>query len=329
MAVAALNLDDASQSPGKIRAFLRRFLELLSRLLFLKRSKTKKKAGKSLSAKGESKSRDKDDVEAVEPLAAWSPERVNVIEKLWGEGCISPSSADFLHVTTPLLGLSEKKSLLLLGAGLGGLGRALVDETGVWVTGFEGDEELAGLGKEMTRMLGMQKRAPVSLSNFEQPSFKENSFNAVVSLESIYKVAEKEKLYTAMFNSLRVDGELLMTDFVVPNDNPPDEAMAAWLRQESSSPHLWTAEKIQAFLTTLNMDVRPAEDITAKYRNCVFKGFFGYLSNVTKPELLEISDDLIREVEYWAKQISAIDSGGLKVYQFHAFKLKEKRKIAI
>ena len=121
----------------------------------------------------------------------------------------------------------------------------------------------------------------------------------------------------------------MMTDFVIPNDDPPNEALRGWFNQETSIPHLWTAQKIHTFLSTLNMDVRPPEDITAKYRNRVFKGFFGYLSNVTKPELLEVSDDLISECEYWAKQISAIDSGGLKVYEFHAFKLPEKRKIVI
>lgn len=311
---------------GKLRSFLHRFFDLMSRLLFLKKAKP---GSKSRSSGAKTKLKNIDEAESDEADPVWSPERLNVIAKLWGEGCISPNSAEFLQIRAPMLGLSEEKSLLFLGAGLGGVGRALVDRTGVWVTGLEADEELAGIGKEMTRMLGMQKRAPVSLSNLEQPKIKENSFNAVVSLESLYKVASKEQLYSAMYASLRVDGELLMTDFVVPDEGPPNEAVRAWLEHESSDATLWTAEKIQAFLSTLNIDLRPAEDITARYRSNVFKGFFSFLSNITKPELLEISDDLIRECEYWAKQISALDSGGLKVYQFHAFKLPEKRKVVI
>lgn len=320
MAIASANMAEAPEPKGRIRSFLRSFLELLSRLLFLKKKK------KTASARKRDRSGEVSDSITEEPESLWSPERLNVIDKLWGEGCISPSSAEFLHTTAPLLGLSEKKSLLLLGAGLGGLGRALVEETGVWVTGLEPDEELAGIGKEQTRMTGMQKRAPVTLSNLEQAQLKENAFNTVVSLESLYRIADKEQLYTAMIAALRVEGELLMTDFVLPDDGPPNDAVNAWLATEASTPHFWTADKIQSFLSTQNIELRPYEDITAKYRNCVFKGFFGYLSNVTKAELLEISDDLINECEYWAKQIGAIDSGGLKVYQFHAFKLPEKRK---
>ena len=167
MAVAAVNVDDDSERPGRLRSFLRRFMALFSRLLFLK----KKPKAKSRSRNVDASSSDEFELE-FEEVAAWTPERLNIVEKLWGEGCISPSSAEFLQITAPMLSLDEKKSLLLLGAGLGGLGRALVDGTGVWVTGLEGDEELAGIGKEMTKMAGMQKRAPVALSNLEQAKLK-------------------------------------------------------------------------------------------------------------------------------------------------------------
>jgi|GEM_PF-1095362 len=323
MAAAVANLDEVSKEPGKIRRFLRRFLCLFTRLLGLKKKK-KAAAGGKKRKKGAAKQKSGD--EDFDPQSVWSPERLNVVEKLWGEGCISPSSAEFLRTTLPLFGLSEKKSLLLLGAGLGGVGRAMVDETGVWVTGVEADEELAALGKEQTRMTGMQKRAPVKLSNLEQPQLKANSFNTAVSLESLYKVTDKEQLYTAIVASLRGEGELFMTDFVLPDDTPPNDTVTKWIDQHPNPPHLWTPKKIQAFLGTLNLELKPFEDVTSKYRSGVFKGFFGYLSNVTKPELMEISGDLISECDYWATQLSAIDSGGLKVYRFHAFKLPEKRK---
>jgi len=201
-----------------------------------------------------------------------------------------------------------------------------VDETGVWITGIEADEELASIGKEQTKMAGMQKRAPVSLANLEQAKLKQNSFNAAISLESLYRIENKEQLYTAMYDALRVDGEMLMTDFVLPDGDPPNQDVAIWYEREASKPYLWTAQNIHSCLSSLNMDVRPPEDITAKYRGRIFKGFFGYLSNVTKPELLEISDDLINECEYWARLITALDSGGLKVFQFRAIKLPEKRR---
>jgi len=326
MAVAIQNLGETSGSPGKIRSLLGRLFGLLRRLLRLKKKSKTVSRSDTHPVRAKSKSIDKTQDHSAEAATAWSPQRLNVNGKLWGEGCTSPTSAGFLRVRVPMLSLSEKKSLLLLGAGLGGIGRAMVEETGVWVTGFEADEELAALGKNLTKMAGMQKRAPVSWANFEDIKLKENSFNTVVSLESLYRVAAKEQLYTSMVAALRVDGELMMTDFVIAGDKAPGDAVKNWCEREPTQPHLWKADKIQSFLKTMNLDVRPYEDITAQYRAGIFNGFFRYLSNVTKPELLEISGDLIAECEYWAKQLSAIDSGGLKVFQFHAFKLPEKRK---
>jgi len=328
MAGAILNPHEPLKMSGKVRAFL---IWLFDKLRL---KKTSKAAATRRPAQRQEKSDNKPQADATAVAAAdapaWSPERLNVIEKLWGEGCTSPSSAEFLRVTMPMLGLSEKKSLLLLGAGLGGVGRAMVNETGVWVTGYEADEELAALGKNQTKMSGMQKRAPVTWANMEDVKLKENSFNTVISLESLYRVAAKEQLYAAMVAALRVEGELLMTDFVIAGDGagdgPPGKAVEKWLAAEPTPPHLWKAEAIQSFLKTQNMDVRPCEDITARYRAGIFNGFFKYLSNVTKPELIEISGDLIKECEYWAGQLSAIDSGGLKVFKFHAFKLPQKRK---
>ena len=321
MAGATLHLHETFKMPGKVRAFLNWLFDIL-RL---------KKRGKAAQARRPARAKAKSGetdaaADADADAAAWPPERLNVIEKLWGEGCTSPSSAEFLRVSVPMLSLSEKKSLLLLGAGLGGVGRAMVNETGVWVTGYEADEELAALGKNQTKMTGMQKRAPVTWANMEDVKLKENSFNTVISLESLYRVTAKEQLYAAMIAALRVDGELLMTDFVSAGDGPPGKAVENWLAAEPTPPHLWKAEAIQSFLKTQNMDVRPCEDITGRYRAGIFNGFFRYLSTVTKPELIEISGDLIKECEYWAGQLSAIDSGGLKVFKFHAFKLPEKRK---
>lgn len=320
MAGATLNRHEPLKMSGKVRAFLS---WLFDKLRLKKKSKV---AQARRPARAKAKSGDMAQADAPAGATVWPPERLNVIEKLWGEGCTSPSSAEFLRVSVPMLSLSEKKSLLLLGAGLGGVGRAMVNETGVWVTGYEADEELAALGKNQTKMTGMQKRAPVTWANMEDVKLKENSFNTVISLESLYRVTAKEQLYAAMIAALRVDGELLMTDFVSAGDGPPGKAVENWLEAEPTPPHLWKAEAIQSFLKTQNMDVRPCEDITARYRAGIFNGFFRYLSNVTKPELIEISGDLIKECEYWAGQLSAIDSGGLKVFKFHAFKLPEKRK---
>ena len=256
----------------------------------------------------------------------WPPNRIAVIEKLWGEGYTTPGGTAYIQEFLPLLGLSEKKSLLLLGAGLGGIGRTLSKETNVWVTGLEGDEELAALGMEQSVKAGMSRKVPVKPADFENLVLKPKSFDFVLSFGSLYPVKDKEKMFTEITASLRVDGEFLFTDFVLSGNTPPDQAVIDWVSSHKNRPHPWTTEKITAFLSTLPLDVRPPEDVTRSYRKQIFKGLFDYLSGTTRAELTKIADDVISECEYWGKRVAALDSGNLKVYKFHAIKLPEKSK---
>ncbi|MBD3660919.1 MAG: hypothetical protein HUJ11_01785 [Arenibacter algicola] len=74
------------------------------------------------------------------------------------------------------------------------------------------------------------------------------------------------------------------------------------------------------------MEVRPIEDLTADYRRWVMQGFMRFLSSLSKDELMDISQELVSEVEYWTARINAIDAGELKAVRLHAIKLPDKRK---
>ena len=260
-----------------------------------------------------------------DPNRLWPLGRIDVIEKIWGEGYIVPLGPERIAELLPLLALTEKQSLLLMGGGLGGFGRTLVEETGVWVTAMESDAELAELASERCVLWAMQRRAPVKYGDLEQPDIKQKSFDVLLSFESLFSVQNKKELYTAMAGSLRTDGEMYYTDLVLPDTNPPNEAVQAWMKSEPHLPHLWPGGAIQAFFGTLNMDVRPFDDITHEYRNAVFKGWLNFLNTQNRKSLSLIADEVIRECAFWAKRISAIDSGGLKVYRFHAYKQFERK----
>lgn len=271
----------------------------------------------------------KQDVEPQGPddsTLVWSPRRLNVVEQLWGDGYTMAGGEEFIQKHLPMLALTEKMSLLLIGASLCGIGRTLVEETGVWVTGYEDDEELAALGKEREVLYAMQRRAPVKKANYDKVEFKQKSFDSVLSLERIYTVENKKELFSKMVDAMRTDGELLYTDFVLPDTNPPNDAVNTWMAAQPGAIHLWPGDVTQAYLSSLNVDARPLTDITRGYRNRVLMGWLNFLSTMTRDKLLMIADDVIAECERNAILINAIDSGGLKVYQYHAFKLMDRKK---
>ncbi len=251
----------------------------------------------------------------------WSEARLEVCERLWGEGCLTPFTAEFVISALRLIEVDESKSLLQLGSALGGTARAVVNEIGVWISGYEEDEEIVEIAKLRSKMAGMSKKAAISKYEPAKPKFKQNSYNVALAYECLTHIEDKEELFKAIHKSLRSNGHFIMTDYVLPNSEPPNEAVTRWFKQESMNPKLWTSRRIYDTLNELSFDVRVAEDYTKTYRNLVFTGWLNLLSQLTKKELTpDFATALIKECEYWIYRISALDSGGLKVYRYHAIK---------
>jgi len=261
-----------------------------------------------------------------EETVHWPPNRLNVIEKLWGLGYTTPGGAESVKLLLPLLGLDEKKSLLLLGAGLGGISETMVEETGVWVTGYEPDKELAALGQESMKRAGLQRKAPIRFDTLESLKLKPKSFDAMMAFDAIHTVTDKKALFSAVTDSLRLDGEMRFVSYVLPDTNPPNQKVQVWARHQSLVPSLWPQGAMLAMLNSLNLDVRPPDDITHEFRVRVLKAWMDFLSTMKKDELLRIAGDLVGECERWADLITAIDTGGIKVLRYHCIKLPDQRK---
>lgn len=250
----------------------------------------------------------------------WPEARLSVAQRLWGDGFVRCGEAEYLREFLPLMGLSEKNSLLLLGAGIGGGGQLIVEDTGAWVTGYENRDELAEIGKHRAKMTRMSKRAPVNFGAFDQLKLKARAFDTCISLESLYMTSDKKTALTSVIDSMRDNGELWYTDFVLPNTDPPNDVVQTWANAQPDRVYLWPADVVQTLLRKVGFDVQPGEDITNAYRMRVFKSLFTFLASTNKKELLEIVDGVFTELELLATLIAALDSGGLRVYRFHAFR---------
>ena len=256
----------------------------------------------------------------------WPANRLNVIEQLWGEGYTTPGGAARVKQFAPLLHLDEKKSLLLLGAGLGGISETLIEDTGVWITGLEPDPELAKIGHQSMVRAGHKRKAPIRHNDMEAPKFKPKSFDGMLSLDGIHFVKDKKALFEAITESLRLNAEMLFVTYVLPDTNPPSKKVEAWAEQQSLPVHLWPAQAMMGMLSQLDLEVRPPDDVTKDYRNCVLKAWINFLSNMNREELLGKAADVVSECGNWADMITAIDTGGLKILKFNCIRVAERRK---
>jgi len=260
-------------------------------------------------------------VESEAIAESWTEMRLEICERLWGDGCLNPFNSDYLVNTLRLLDMNESNSLLQLGAGLGGTSRSLAEQIGIWVTGFEANEDLMEIAKMRNQMAGLTKKAGITRLRPEAPKFKENGFNAAILFECLTPIEEKEIIIESAAKSLRENGHFLMTDYVLPSGDPPNEIVMCWYNREPEKPKLWTARRTYDTIKDAGLEVRIAEDFTAKYRTLVLTGWLKLLSGLSKKELTpDFAAALIWECEFWIYRIAALDSGGLKVYRYHAIK---------
>ena len=256
----------------------------------------------------------------------WPANRLNVIERLWGERYTTPGGAMRVKQFAPLLHLDEKKSLLLLGAGLGGISETLIEDTGVWITGLEPDPELAEMGKASMARAGHKRKAPIHHSDMEAPKFKPKSFDGMLSLDGIHFVKDKKALFEAVTESLRLNAEMLFVTYVLPNTDPPSKKVEIWSKHQSLPVHLWPAQAMMGMLGQLDVEVRPPDDITREFRNGVLQAWVNFLSTMDRKELLDKAADVVGECEAWADMITAIDAGELKILKFNCIRIAERRK---
>ena len=255
------------------------------------------------------------------PRQRWETSRVNLVQKLWGEGFASPGGRNHILTMVNIFGLDPAMTVLDLGAGLGGAARFMCEKFGVWVTGFEADAALAEAAMALSVKAGMGEKAPINV--FEPKSFehKAKSVDCVFSKEFLFTVANKPKFLKAVENLLKLKGQFLFTDYILARPHLKSPVLEEWMAHEPLKPHPWALDDYQEALTTVRLDIRVVEDVTEMFRAMVIKGWADYIQSTRRGSIgEEAAPALVDEVELWTRRIQAIDSGDLKVCRVHVFK---------
>ena len=253
-------------------------------------------------------------------LVHWNASRLLVAQHLWGDGYITAGGGnEAKHLATPI-GLSSAATVLLLGAGAGGVAALMVTEFGAWVVGYEADPQLQAAAVEHLRMAGpaVTKRATVELFDPLAPQFRTNFCHHAVVLDTI-RAAPIEPFLGAISLALKAHGQIVMAEFVAtaPLD-PTDPAIAAWCRLEARSPGLHSEPAITRALARLGFDVRVVEDISARHMQLCLRGWKDLVRGMggTKPSPAEASA-IVHEAELWTRRIRLIHSGVIRLVRWH------------
>ncbi len=260
--------------------------------------------------------------------AAWSDPRLQVSEEIWGQGYLTPGGDDEVEALIRPLGLDSSMMIVDFGSGLGGTTRALHNQTGAWVSGFETSPLLAEAGAELSHLAGLQRKASIEPFDLEDLKLRESGFNAVFSKEALYTLEDKEAIFKKLYECLRVEGQMLVTDYLATKPETESEAIGKWLDSEPERPYLWSLEKTRALISDLGFEVRITEDVTPTVRKQILTAISSFTERI-QPKNKKApgwGPAVIAEIEMWANRIKVLESGDVAVFRIYGRKFDPSLK---
>jgi hypothetical protein len=258
-----------------------------------------------------------------DPPGAWTPARLRFVSALWGEGFTGPGGAEeALRLSKPL-GLQSSHSLLNLGAGLGGAARAITSASGAWVSAYEQNADLARAGETLSKKAKLEKKAEIKPLDPASPRLRANYYHHALVQEALWTIEDKEKMVASLAAAVKPAGQVVITDLTTGPTPilPDDETARAWMRFDRSPVHLISAEDETRLFARHGLDIRIAEEISARHVQQAVAGWRGMIDVLadqkpTRAQALTI----IQEAELWLRRLALIRSGRLKLLRWHAIR---------
>ncbi|MEA1676843.1 methyltransferase domain-containing protein [Nitrospirillum sp. BR 11163] len=249
----------------------------------------------------------------------WTATRVQVAEKIWGDGYATPGGNEHIPTLVKPLGLNPAMSVLDLAAGLGGSTRSMASQFGAWVTGLESNPVLAEAGMFRSHKAGMARQAPIQPFDPETFSWPKR-VDAVFAKEGFYTVRNKDGLLDAVEAALKPRGHFLFTDYVLDKAKASGPIFKGWLDHEPVEPHPWTVDQYAQGLQQRNLDIRITEDLSDLHRSLILTAIQGLVAHLEQHSMdHETKIAVVEEVELWARRVAVLDAG-IRLYRFYVLK---------
>lgn len=256
-----------------------------------------------------------------QPDAAWPPPRLELTDRLWGEGFVFPGGAEETLRFAKRLGVSDATSLLLLGCGPGGAALCIATRLGAWVNGLEANPALAATGTSLCARTDSGRRAHVERWNAADPRLTPRSYHHALAFEAMRDSAPETVLGT-MALALRRDGQLVLVEVVAtPALDRRSPAFAAWMRMERRTAPPPTAALITKLFSRLGFAAGAAEDISNRHMMQVVRGWHEALRGFAarKPSSAQAAV-IVREAELWRLRVGLMHAGQIRLFYWHAIR---------
>ncbi|WP_417517705.1 class I SAM-dependent methyltransferase [Minwuia sp.] len=254
----------------------------------------------------------------------FSPE-IDTMHMIFGRGRTLPLPTDPIADLTDPISTPSGMATLIVGAETGGPPLHLAQAYGMQITALEPDRTWASIGDGIARAVdfeGTFRIGPVDLPNVE---LSKNRYHLVISRLLLHACHNREQFYRKVERSLRRDGEMILTHYVLTEKVDREAIETAMISsREPDPPALRTQSEEVRMLTESGLRVGIVEDRTGPVLARLTEQFGQWQRLVEKiqqydqqPAMLQA---LLGHVEHWQSRISLMKSGDLLINRFRAQK---------
>lgn len=142
----------------------------------------------------------------------YAVESIRHYEAIFGEDFVSPGGLDMALELIARMELKPKSRVLDVGCGLGGNAFAMAREFDLLVDGIDLSKNMLAMAEQKLAAYGLSDRVSLEQGDclqLDRPEY----YDAIYSRDVFLHIADKARLFSVFYASLKSDGKLLFTDY--------------------------------------------------------------------------------------------------------------------
>ncbi|MCL5778273.1 methyltransferase domain-containing protein [Limibaculum sp. FT325] len=243
------------------------------------------------------------------------------LERLWGEGYLSPGGVDEIRRTLSGIDLAGK-TVLDIGCGAGGITVELARTFGAaHVIGIDVEEPGCATARRRVAKAGLDGRVEIRKVEPGPLPLPDASVDVVFSKDSIVHIHDKDFLAREVFRVLKPGGWFAASDWLISHDGEPSPEMKTYLAAEDLDFGMASPRRYREALAAAGFT-----DIVLDNRNPFFRVEMRKdLARLEGPERAEFDAmlspaEIDRQIRTWKTMIVVLDTGEHCPHLFRAHK---------
>lgn len=240
--------------------------------------------------------------------------KAEILQMLWGEGYALPGGAQFTQKLMQDIKLTDGERCLDISAGLGGDACTLAQQHKVVVEAFETDAELMENTRAIVTKAGLKDAVILSEGDAATNPLADQTYAAIFARENLLTQTDRKRLMANIVPSLRPEGSIVITDFMLADRSEDNDAVEAWQESEPVTPVPLTMDEYSELLAENRLTVGECNDLSEDYIKFIQEGWKQLHSFLQTAKLSpETATMLMNEGSMWLARCKALESGQLRL----------------